>query len=167
MALENGADVNAKGEYGKTSLYQAASKIANATSSAFGDIQRARIRQQNARETLDVLLKNVTDVNIKYENGYTLLHYVAWANAYEKTEMFIKKGAYVNKKDNNGKTPLHWAAEASIDSHEAAEVLLKNGADANAKDNWSNTPLRLALRSRAYKTAKVLRNHGGRKGWLW
>ena len=167
VLLENGADFNAKGNFGKIPLYQAASANANLTRYS-SDYKINQIRSKGAQETLAVLLNSVSDVNIKYDGSYTPLHCAAWGNAHEKVKVFLQKGANINVKDNSGKTPLHWAASASENNaYKAVEILLQSGADVNAKDNNGDTPLGLAARARSYSTAKVLRSYGGRKRWLW
>ncbi len=165
--LENRADFNAKGQFGKTPLYRAARQNANMQS--FSNLyEKYQMRRKSAQETLELLLNNITDVNIKYEGGYTPLHCAAWGNAYKKIGLFLEKGAHINAKDEDDKTPLHWAASADKDnSHNAVEILLQNGADVNAKDKWGHTPLRIADRSHSYSSAKLIRSFGGRKRWMW
>ena len=109
--IADGADVNAKGLFGKTPLHCA----------AWG----------NAREAAVLLLERGADVHAKGLFGKTPLHGAAQNNSREVAVLLLANGADVNAQVNNGSTPLHDAARSN--SHEVAVLLLANGADTNAK----------------------------------
>ena len=90
--LKQGAEINAKDQYGKTSLHHAA--------------------MNNARETVVILLKQGAAINAKDQKGKTPLHYAAQYNAYETVEALLKQRAKINAKDQKGKTPLYYATRA-------------------------------------------------------
>ena len=66
--------------------------------------------QSNDVETVESLLKQGTDINVKDYDRLTPLHIAAWANAVETTEVLLKYDADVNAKQNSGRRPLHFAA---------------------------------------------------------
>ena len=141
VLLNQGADVKAKDNFGRTPLHYTAEK--------------------NASAMAEVLLNQGADVNAKDNLSRTPLHYAAEKNASATVEVLLKQGADVNAKGRSGLTPLHFAAMANASA--MAEVLLKRGADANAKDKDGDTPLHWAARYNASATAEVLRRYGGRE----
>jgi len=66
-----------------------------------------------------------TDVNAKYDDGWTALHRAARVGHNEIAELLIAKGADVNAKMDNGDTPL----DQAITNHrtEVADLLRKHG----------------------------------------
>ncbi|WP_341823711.1 ankyrin repeat domain-containing protein [Wolbachia endosymbiont (group A) of Agelastica alni] len=63
------------------------------------------------KDTYQLLLSKVIDVNAKDKYGWTPLYYAIYYNEPEMVEFFIDKGANIDIKDNNGKTPLDVANE--------------------------------------------------------
>ena len=93
VLLKNGADVNAKADFGCTPLYYAA--------------------LANACEAAEVLLKNGAAIDVQVDSGFTPLHAAAWANACEVAEVLLKNGANASVNDNSGiifgSTPWNYA----------------------------------------------------------
>jgi ankyrin repeat protein len=141
--LEQGVDVNARGEQGMTPLYLVGSK-----------------------EVAELLVSRGVDVNARDSYGFTPLHF---ATTRQVAELLIAKGASVNAKSkfdvrtipdrdnpqafpsqemrsliglmpfaNIGVTPLHIAQ-----NQEVAALLIAKGADVNAKTDKGNTPLHM------------------------
>ncbi|EAY11504.1 hypothetical protein TVAG_248710 [Trichomonas vaginalis G3] len=54
------------------------------------------------------------NINVKGQNGETVLHITAINNSKEAAELLISHGANVNEKDVEGKTSLHYAAEKIV-----------------------------------------------------
>ena len=100
------------------------------------------------------------DVNAKYADGSTPLHFAAGVGRREVVELLIAEGAEVNVKDKYDGTPLHSAT--ANDHKEIAKLLIAEGADVNAKDDKGRTPLDRAVGNT--KTADLLRKHGGKTG---
>ena len=90
ILFENGADVDAKDNEGRTALFWAAS---------------------NGRvEVVKVLIENGANVDVKDENGKTALHWAALYGHFDVANFLIEKGADVDAKNIYSKTALHWAA---------------------------------------------------------
>jgi cytohesin len=148
--LDAGADVNAKGVGGYTSLHNAALK--------------------GHKEIVELLIAKGADLNAKGVGGITPLNYAVGKDHKEIVELLITKGADVNAIDAAGQTPLDWAVGGNyketadllrkhggktgeeLSIHKAAEAgnieavkqHLAAGTDVDAKDMIGTTPLHLA-----------------------
>jgi ankyrin repeat protein len=80
----------------------------------------------NHLTTLQVLLQNSADVNIKNQWGVTALHEAANVGKIESAEELIKAGANVNAKDNANRTSLFYSIEKK--HYEMAKLLLDSGS---------------------------------------
>ena len=100
------------------------------------------------------------DVNAKYADGSTPLHFAAVVGRREVVELLIAEGAEVNVKDKYDGTPLHSAT--ANDHKEIAELLIAEGADVNAKNKRGSTPLDFI--DGPNQVANLLRKHGGKTG---
>ena len=140
--IAKGADVNAKGIWGRTPLHKAV--------------------LEGHKEVAELLIAKGADVNAKGNDGGTPLYGVAYSGHKEIAELLIANGADVNAKDSLGNTPLHLAARNS--QKEIAELLIAKGADVNAKDEDGDTPLDRAIEYKRTKTADILRKHGAKTG---
>jgi ankyrin repeat protein len=98
--IERGADVNAKEEYGNTSLHWAS--------------------LMDCIEIVKLLIEKGADVNAEDIDGWTPLHMAADLNQMETAKLLIELGADVDAKCNKGKTPLDLAY-----SDEMEELLQK------------------------------------------
>lgn len=79
------------------------------------------------------------DVNARYKNGETLLHYAANRGYPDITALLIKRGADINARDKDGRTPLHEAM--SYHRYDVARYLVEKGADVNIRNKDGDTPL--------------------------
>ncbi len=83
------------------------------------------------------------NINYRFEDGQTPLHYAAIAGHKSITKYLLENNAQTNVQDSSGATPLH---EAVRYGHtEIAKMLLDSGASVNAKDNLGKTPVLLII----------------------
>ena len=86
------------------------------------------------------------DVNARYKDGWTPLHYAARYNRNPAAvEALLKAGADPKAQYDNGITPLHFAAWNNR-SPLVVGALVKAGADVNAQAEKGDTPLHRAAR---------------------
>jgi ankyrin repeat protein len=182
VVLAQGADVNAKDEYGDTPLHHAA-MLGHKEMAELLLAKRANVRAEDKygftplhdaarsghKEVAELLLAQGADVNAKADYGITPLHLAAKYGQKEVAELLLAKGADVNAKDSSSETPLHEAAELDLSDNspqvesgkrELAELLLAKGADVNAKDRDGQTPLHYAAWSGNMEGAQFLLANG-------
>ena len=124
VLLDEGADVNAKDEYGGTALYRAA-----------WNGHEAVVRR---------LLEHKADVDAKDNNGETALSRAALYGHEAVVRLLLEHKADVDAKDNDGETAL---SRAALYGHEAVvRLLLEHKADVDAKNNDGETALSRAAR---------------------
>jgi ankyrin repeat protein len=120
--VDNGADFNAKDEYGRTALTQA---------SARGDL-----------ETVKLLLGKGADVKVNASSGWPALTKAAGRGDLEMVRLFLDRRAPPNAKDWSGSTALIEASVRGQKGHLAViELLLQKGANIDAKDKLRWTAL--------------------------
>ena len=98
---------------------------------------------------------DVSQINRKYQFGFTLLHYAAKENRLEVIEYLVSSGCDINVVDDDGQTPLH--KSAMLGRAESVKLLIDKGASVNQIDNNGNTPLHVAIISGGdFDTVKAL-----------
>ena len=93
-------------------------------------------------------LKNTIDlseINHKYQFGFTLLHYAAKENRVEVIEYLVTSGCDINAVDDDEQTPLH--KSAMFGHVQSIQLLIDKGAIVNKVDINGNTPLHVAIMS--------------------
>ena len=116
---------------------------------------------------METALKHGANINERYSNGDTSLHYYVfrlyssiegveseYGNYRKILEYLLMKGAGVNHKNNKGETPLHMATIR--DMPDIVELLLEYGANSEIKNNCGDTPLITACRMGFTKVVGVL-----------
>ena len=88
---------------------------------------------------------NVSDIDHKYQFGFTLLHYAAKENRVEVIEYLVTSGCDINAVDDDEQTPLH--KSAMFGHRQSVQLLIDKGANVNKMDNNGNTPLHVAVMS--------------------
>ena len=136
LLIENGADVNLKGEAWYGPLHAAASK---------GHI-----------EVVKILLENGADVNIFQQNKP--LHNAAMNGHIEVAEILLAHGADINAKGTDEAAPLHTAA--SNNQLAMVKWLLSKGANVNSRASYGCTPLHSAGWRNNVEIGKILLEHG-------
>ncbi len=136
LLIENGADVNLKGEAWYGPLHAAAAK---------GHI-----------EVVKILLENGADVNIFHQNKP--LHDAAMNGHIEVAEILLAHGADINVKGTDEAAPLHTA----VSNNRLAMVkwLLSKGANVNPRAIYGCTPLHFAAFGNNVEIGKILLEHG-------
>ncbi len=140
--IKQGANVNARDEYGWTPLSSAV--------------------KENHIEMIDLLLEHNADVNVKSDGGYTPLHMTAISGHEKIVPQLLRYGAEVNAKTKNGWTPLHCAAY--FGHQKIVEKLVAPGADVkpaklDAKTYQKRTPLEIAHSRANTKTTSILEKY--------
>jgi cytohesin len=149
--LEDGADVNIRGDDGGTALHAAAcsgrkdivelliSRGANVDpKDGSGMTPLYYAATHNAGEIVDLLVAKGADVNAKGESDFALLHYAIFQDqSKDAVNLLLSKGANINVKDEDGFTPLIWALWWG--GRDMMELLLSKGADVNQEDNYGVT----------------------------
>ncbi|MDR0867683.1 MAG: ankyrin repeat domain-containing protein [Planctomycetota bacterium] len=187
-AIEAGASVNAKDEYGTMPLHSAATSNRNPEVIAalvkagltIEDVsarngggntplhQAARYNQNS--EIIAALVKAGADVNAENKNGATPLHRAARYNHNPAViTALIEAGANVKAENKNGATPLHQAAKnhqklySEFTAPEIIYTLIYAGALVNANTNNGKTPLKMAIDNKNTAAAQALRYVGGKE----
>jgi len=119
ILLEHDANINAQDKYGEVPLHKVA---------------RPNIRHHQL-DIMQLLLDQGTDVNIRDNDGSTLLHHSSWwqkgesvivMGTIEGSRLLLKHGANIDAENDEGKTPLQVALEGG--NYEMAEFLSGLGA---------------------------------------
>lgn len=108
--------------------------------------------------TVDFLLKNGAEIDIRDSNDRTPLHNAAARNSRNVALFLIEKGADVNAIDSENNTPLHTAA--TTNRSEMVKLLIVAGACINVQNFYGNTPLHLASRQGYVEVAEALVHNG-------
>ena len=109
-------------------------------------------------ETLRALVEQGADVNARFGDGMTGLHWAARQGNAQIAEFLIGAGADLEATTRIGAhTPLHVASSAGRAS--VVTALLTAGADANARTTTGATPLHFAAASGSAEAAAALVEH--------
>ena len=103
-------------------------------------------------------LKGKPNVNVRYPDGTTALHWAVHRVDPDLVKLLIKAGADVNAADDLGTTPLELASQTG--NAAAILALLAAGAKPNVALNGGATPLMLAARAGSVEGVKALLAHG-------
>ncbi|KAJ4445911.1 hypothetical protein ANN_12597 [Periplaneta americana] len=103
-----------------------------------------------------------TDLNIRSNNGYTLLHWAATKGHASIAKMLLENGASIIATTTLERyTPLHLAAAAG--SVEICSLLLSKHAPINVVDNYKFAPLHWAVIEEHLEVVKLLLKHKANK----
>ncbi|KAL8746481.1 MAG: hypothetical protein Q9184_007742 [Pyrenodesmia sp. 2 TL-2023] len=161
IAIEEGANVNAKGADGKAPLHLAAMQgnpdivqllidhgaDINIATSLRGDIQERKFNGQRTplhwacdrghESCVRLLVKHGADVNANNYTNRTPLQEALMRGNVSISKFLLENGASVKSHDDEGWTPLHQAA-ISRKAVEVIHLLLDKGADIEAKTFTTN-----------------------------
>lgn len=156
LLIGKGADVNRRGERGRTTLMLAA---ARGFYVQCGNDPLVASYTGNA-ELVGSLLGAGARVEDRDEEGNTALMLAAGNGRSRSVKLLLAAGADARASNQYGRTALHHAADASA-AHEQSNLtliineLVAAGADVNARDAEGKTPLGYAQRSPALSNLLV------------
>ena len=134
-------DVNAKNQYGVTTLIEAS--------------------YQGQREQVEWLIVEGADLNARDNQGDTALMNAAIKGHSEIVALLLANGADVHAKDNAGNTALIEASKYAREStSEVLSLLVEHGAEVNEKNNYGETALMNAARWGHKENVKFLVDEG-------
>jgi ankyrin repeat protein len=139
--IADGADVNAKDNFGMTPLHTTV--------------------REGRKNVIGLLIANGADINAKSNAGHTPLFLAVAEGRKAIAERLIDKGANVNTKDKYGMTPLHSATHTG--RMDMVEFLIAKGADINATSNIGQTPLSMAKARDHEEIVSLLRKHDAKE----
>ena len=117
------------------------------TNTATNSIRKIRLPlfELAAEGKLSELKKRIdlTQLDHKYQFGFTLLHYATKENRVEVIEYLVSIGCDINAADDDKQTPLH--KSVMLGHTESVKLLIDKGANVNKVDNNGNTPLHVAI----------------------
>ncbi|XP_033224353.1 putative ankyrin repeat protein RF_0381 [Belonocnema kinseyi] len=106
----------------------------------------------------NILNSKKVDINMKFDEGKTMLHVAASNRHGHLVASLCRRGADINDKDNNGSTPLHSAIIGG--NLNIVKKLIKLGADVNANSDENFTPLHSAAELKHVSIVECLLNSG-------
>jgi ankyrin repeat protein len=106
---------------------------------------------------IKTFLNKGIDVNTKYEDGYTALHWAAQEGYEELARFLIRKDADINSIDEEGRTPLEIAC--SNQQFRIVKLLFENNADHTISSNGF-TPLHAAASGGSVEIVNFLLDKG-------
>ncbi|XP_055903120.1 putative ankyrin repeat protein RF_0381 [Eupeodes corollae] len=171
MLLSMGANVDAKTKDKKiTALHIACSQTnpdvvkvlleykAN-VNCLVGDVSPLMIAAKRGNASImKMLIANGASVNLKRNNGDSVLHILARTSHTDALKVLLENDADVYSTNSEGQTPLHYASCNPND--EIASLLLQNMSHSDLKDNAGRTPLVLAVKSCHTSIVKLLLDFG-------
>lgn len=89
------------------------------------------------------MLQNELDLNMKYDQGKTLLHYIIEKNYARLLPFLIERGSNPNICDDHFVSPMHLAVEKN--NRKAVKYLAYSGADIDIPGEFEQTPLHRAV----------------------
>ena len=148
--IAQGADVNARGRWGRTPLDVAA--------------------MWGQKEVAELLIAHGADVNDRRSSGKTPLHQIMEHSSGRidpkplatVIELLIDKGADINAKDGEGNTPLAEAlshVEGDVNM-ELVKLLIARGADIHTRNRYGYTPLHGAAHQGHMDAVRLLIDKG-------
>jgi len=105
-------------------------------------------------ESLQLLLKEGADKDMKDEEGRTALHFACGYAELKCADILLEAGANVDAVDKNSNTALHYAA--GYGQKECVEMLIKHGASGTLRNQDGKTPMDVAKLNNQTEVSKIL-----------
>ena len=96
-------------------------------------------------ETFLQKVKELENVNEKYQKGFTLLHFACEYNNIKLAKELLERQINIEEKNIYGNTPLWIAVFNSNGNYDMVDLLLSYNANPNSINNADNTPLKFAI----------------------
>ncbi|UCE22743.1 MAG: ankyrin repeat domain-containing protein [Candidatus Aminicenantes bacterium] len=174
LLILNGADVDAKNDYGRSPLHLAWREKGSARISQiliengadidlknnFGETPLSVAVAVGNEDMLNVLIKNNARVPITGNKGKELLHRAASKGFAEFVDLMIERGVDTSSTNNNGGTLLHSAAFGGL--VELMEKLIKDGTNVNELNRYGLSPLHRAASEGHKKVIELLIKNGAK-----
>ena len=144
LLRDNGADLDARGQFRTNPLHAAAH---------YGNLEVARV----------LIEYDPTAIHARDSNESTPLHWAVRRPYFEGgpvARLLLAHRADINAQTNIGRTPLHWASSWGV--LEIVRLLLEHGADVEVKNNNGETALQELEAAEGVhdEVVKLLREHG-------
>jgi ankyrin repeat protein len=156
--VKQGADIEAKDQQGRTSLFFA---IKNTFENVFAVLKAGEDNEKKYFTVADFLISHGADINCQDINGDSPLLYVTHSGSGSLAAMkyLIEKGANVNRENNEGMTPIIVAVKDN--KLEKVQLLINSGSlDLNKKESLGRPPLWFSAQNTGMECAKLLIDHG-------
>jgi hypothetical protein len=140
----NGADLDVRGESGRTPLHGAAYS---------GNLEVVR----------KLIEYDPAHIHTRGTYGATPLHSATDNHRnfnISVVQLLLEHGADINAQANTGRTPLHWASWRGTLG--VVRLLLEHGADVEVTSDDGKTALQEAVEELEYKVVKLLQEHGAK-----
>lgn len=122
-------------------------------------LQHAVGLQSNSLASVEFLLQNGADPNLRNELGDISLHVAARFNEDpEVHKVLLQNGADVSATNKGGDNALHSAAWVNKNP-EVFRVLLQNGVDANTRNKSGSIPLEIAKYNNNFEAVEILEKY--------
>ena len=115
-------------------------------SSAADDLRLIEAAKRRDMSAVRTLIAAGTDVNARFGDGSTALHWAAYWDQRDAVELLLAAGARVDAADDHGITPL-WLACANGAQATMVERLLRAGTNANVAHSSGESALMSAART--------------------
>ena len=136
LFVQNGLDINHKNKFGKTPIFRyvlkkqlqmvAESVKLGANTNIFDLNKMSPLMYASTNDIREILLANSASSNLKYSDGYSILHKAVMNNDYDYSKLLVKYGTNISIKDIKGHRPLYYVKHPKI-----RELFLTNGANPN------------------------------------
>ncbi|XP_056000538.1 ankyrin-1-like [Ostrea edulis] len=113
---------------------------------------------RDSRATVQYLLDNGADINLRHETGASPLYMACENGHYNTVQLLLNNGADINLCTKNGSSPLHVACYNGHDR--TVQLLLNNGTDINLYDNDGASPIYIACENGHGSMVQLLLNNG-------
>ncbi|RAR46801.1 ankyrin repeat domain-containing protein [Flavobacterium lacus] len=89
-------------------------------------------------------VREIKDINKKYQNGLNLLHFACEYNTIQLAKELLERSINIEEKNIYGNTPLWTAVFNSKGKYEIVDLLLSYNANPDSINNVGSTPIKFA-----------------------